>query len=229
MTLSSRQLRLIAVFAAINVVLVVGSWLALISPQRSAASTAAAQEQVVQTELASLTATNTGDTKQPVIHTSGLYALDTALPAHEDQAGLLLLLDRIATNDGVRVANISPQAVQATSTNFTIQPINLTLKGTYFQLHAFLRDLRLLVTRQQGRLIAHGPLFAVTSVAYTPDAGTSSANPTTPGVTANVSGHIHKHGLLATVGLHAFYYGTVGGATPPAPVTDTTTTTTTGG
>jgi hypothetical protein len=65
----------------------------------------------------------------------------------------------------------------------------------------FLRTLRQLVSEQHGRLIAHGPLFAVTTVALSPG------------------------DAPATVQIQAYYYGVTAGATPPASPTDTTTTT----
>ena len=66
----------------------------------------------------------------------------------------------------------------------------------------------MLVSQHQGRLVANGPLFAVTSVTLNPG---ESFEGTAKGETA-------------TIALAAFYYGAVGGATPPAPPTDTTST-----
>jgi Pilus assembly protein, PilO len=210
--MTARQRRL-AVFAALNVLIVVVGWFALVSPQRHDAASAATQEQAVQSELAALTGSSQSSNKQPAIHTSGLYALDTALPAQEDQPDLLFELDRLAKASDVEILGITPQPPQAT-TGYTVQPINLELSGTYFHLTRFLRSLRILVTDHRGRLIANGSLFAVTSVALSP--GTSAGTTT-------------SHDETAVVGMAAFYYGVVGGAVPPASTTTTTTTTTTGG
>ena len=85
MTLTTRQIRFIVAFAAVNVLLVAGGWFALVSPQRHGAASAAAQEQAVQAELAALTTgSSQGPSTQPAIHTSDLYALDTALPSPDD-------------------------------------------------------------------------------------------------------------------------------------------------
>ena len=208
MTLSTRQIRLIAAFAGLNVLLVVVGWMMLVAPQRQDASAAAAKEQLAQSQLAALIGQSSGShgpTKQPEIHTAGLYTLDTALPAQADQPNLLLELDRLAKASHVQLIGISPQSAQATGTGYTVVPINLTLNGSYFDLTGFLRTLRTLVSEQHGRLIANGPLFAVTSAAITP--GTD------------------KDEAPATVGLEAFYYGITAGAAPPASTTDTTTTT----
>jgi hypothetical protein len=210
MTLSTRQIRLIVAFAGINVLLAVGGWLALVSPQRHQAATAAANAQLAQTQLAVLLGqTAQGPTKQPVIHTADLYSLDTALPSQADQPDLLFELDRVAKASGVDIISISPQAAQAAAAGYTTVPINLNLDGTYYELTGFLRNLRLLVSERHGRLVANGPLFAVTSIAFSP--GTD------------------KNDAPATVALQAFYYGVTAGATPPVNTTATDTTTTTGG
>jgi len=212
--MTSRQ-RLLLGFAAVNVLIVLIGWFALVSPQRHDAASASAQQQAVQSELAALTGSSQTPTKQPAIHTSDLYALDTALPSQQDQPDLLFLLDRLAKESAVEVLAVTPQALSAT-TSYTVQPINLQLSGSYFHLTRFLRSIRILVTERQGRLIANGPLFAVTSVALTPAT-------TTTGTKTKSSSEV------ANVGLAAFYYGTVGGAVAPASTTTTDTTTTTGG
>ena len=203
--MSSRQRRL-AAFAVLNVLVLVLGWVVLISPQRHDAATVAAQEQVVEGQLAALTGSQ-GSNKQPAIHTADLYTLGTALPSQLDQPDLLFELDRLATASNVKILGLSPQAPVAATTNYTVQPISLSLTGTYFHLTSFLRSLRVLVSKQQGRLIVNGPLFAVTAVALAP--GTDK-------------------GEVATVAMAAYYYGQVGGAVAPTP-TDTTTTDTTGG
>jgi hypothetical protein len=212
MTLSTRRFRLIAAFAGLNILLVVVGWMALVAPQRQAAAAAAAKQQAAQTQLETLVGGDSGShgpTKQPAIHTAKLYTLDTALPAQGDQPGLLLELSRLATASGIHLLSISPQAAQANPGGYTVVPINLNLNGTYFKLTGFLQTLRLLVSEQHGRVIANGPLFGVTSVAFSP--GTN------------------KHDATATVGLDAFYYGVTAGAAPPANTMATDTTTTTGG
>ncbi len=213
MTLSSRQIRVVAAFAGLNVLLVVGGWMALVSPQRHNAATAAAAAALAQSQLDAATGKGAqGPPKQPAIHTAGLYTLDTALPSQPDQPDLLLELDRIAKASGVQVNGISPQTAQANAAGYTVVPINLTLTGTYYKLTSFLQNLRLLVSEKDGRLIANGPLFAVTSATVT-------------------SGSGGGHAVPATVGIEAFYYGVTAGATAPpsTTATDTTTTTTTGG
>src|SRR5262245_53772445 len=144
MTLSSRQIRLIAIFAGLNVLLVVIGWIALVSPQRHEAATAAANAQLAQSQLDTLLGQGSqgGPTKQPEIHTSCLYKLDTALPSRVDQPNLLLGLSRVAKSSGVNLLSISPQAAQATALGYTVVPINLSLEGSYFKVTRFLHNLR---------------------------------------------------------------------------------------
>jgi hypothetical protein len=212
MTLSTRQIRLLAAFAGINILLVLGGWMTLVSPQRHDAATAAAAAQLAQTQLDVLNGVNSspGPAKQPEIHTADLYSLDTALPSQADQPNLLLELDRMAKAAGVDVLSISPQTGQASANGYTAVPISLSVNGTYFKLTTFLRNLRMLVAEQHGRLVAHGPLFAVTAVTFSPGTGKG-------------------HEVPATVSLEAFYYGVTAGASAPASTTATDTTTTTGG
>ena len=205
MTLTRSQIRLIAVFAVANVLLVAVGWMSLVSPQRHDAATAAAAAKVAQDEFATFMGQgSSGPVKQPAIHTAGLYALDTALPSQPDQPNLLFELNRVAKASGVKILGLSPQAASAASGGYTIVPINLQLVGSYYHVTGFLRNLRQLVSEQHGRLVAHGPLFAVNSVALAPE--TAGDAP-------------------ATVQMQAFYYGVTAGATPPASTTDTTTTT----
>jgi hypothetical protein len=210
MTLSKHQIRLLAAFAVANLVLAVGGWFVLVSPQRTNAATAAAGTLLAQNELALLTGQSTsGSTKPIAIHTSCLYKLDTALPAQADLPDLLFELDRLAKASNVTVLGISPQVAQALASGYTVVPINLSVEGTYFAVTGFLRNLRMLVSENgSGCPTANGPLLAVTSVVFS-----SSGTAKSP----------------ATIGLQAFYYGVTAGATPPVDTTSTDTTTTTGG
>jgi len=206
MTLSNRRLRLIAVFAILNILLIVGGWIALVSPQRHAASTAAANLQLAQSQFNDLVGPGSeGPIKQPVIHTSCLYKLDTALPSQVDQPNLLLELSRVAKSSGVHLLSVAPQAAQATPLGYTVVPINLSLNGSYFKVTRFLHNLRALVADRNGCPVAHGPAFGVTSASLTPG--------------------VDKDEAPATVVIAAYYYGVTGGAAAPASTTDTTTTT----
>jgi hypothetical protein len=210
MMLSSRRFRLIAAFIGINLLLVVVGWVAVVAPQRSAAATAATAAQLAQSQLGALQpGSSHGPGRQPAVHTSCLYRLDTALPSQADQAAVLFQLQRVAKVSGVKLQGVSPQTAQAMGSGYTVQPINLTLEGSYFAVTQFLRNLRSLVPAGGACPVAKGPLFAVTAVSFS-GTGPNGATP-------------------VTAGIEAFYYGVTAGATAPATPAATNTTTTTGG
>src|SRR5262249_14434046 len=132
MTLSKSQIRLIAIFAGVNIVLIAAGWMALVAPQRHQAATAAAAAALAQGQLHALGGPSPGThgaPKQPAIHTSCLYKLDTALPSQVDQPSLLLELGRVAKASGVDLLSVSPQAAQGTAFGYTVLPINISLSG----------------------------------------------------------------------------------------------------
>ena len=211
MTFSDRRFRLIAAFAGINILLVVAGWIAVVAPQRSAAATAAAAAQVAESQLDALQpGSSSGPPNQhPTVHTSCIYKLDTALPSQADMTNLLFELQRVGKASGVKITGITPQTASATASGYTVLPINLTLDGNYFAVTRFLHDLRALVPAGGACPAAKGPLFAVTSVAF--------------------SGIEPNGNVPATAGIDAFYYGVTAGATAPVSPAATDTTTTTGG
>lgn len=211
MTLSSRRFRLIAAFVGINILLVVVGWIAVIAPQRHAAATAAVAAQLAQTQLAqSQPGSSHGPSQQqPTVHSSCVYKLDTALPSQADQAAVLFELQHVAKSSGVKLQGVSPQTAEAMASGYTVQPINLTLDGSYFAVTRFLRNLRTLVSTGGACPAAKGPLFGVTNVSF--------------------SGMEPNGNVPVTAGIEAFYYGVTAGATAPVSPTATDTTTTTGG
>ncbi|MDX6480132.1 MAG: Pilus assembly protein PilO [Gaiellaceae bacterium] len=228
--MTMRQRRL-AAFAAFNLLLIVGGWMMLVSPQRHDAAAASAQAEQMQTKLTALEISAKSPSRPPAVHTSGLYGLDTALPAQLDEPDLLFELDRMAAASGVQILGITPQPAQAAPANYTILPLNLQLNGKYAHLTQFLRTLRQLVGKHNGQLVANGPLFAVTGLAFTPATpGASNLSvqlPTSDSPSLVPLAESTDHGVNATVTLAAFYYGYVEGALAPSVATDTTTTDTT--
>jgi Tfp pilus assembly protein PilO len=206
---ATHQYGVVAVLAGLAVVLAVGGWLVLVAPQRHhAASTAGqvrqAQDQLTQVEAAVRKARE--HPKQPPIRTKALYRLQAAMPTREDVPDLLLGLDQLAGSYGVQVTTLSPATPTAAAGGYTILPVSLSLTGSYASLTRYLHKLRTLVALQHGRVVASGRLFSVTSVAMSPT-GTGRQ-------------------LKASVGLQAFIYGSVAGATPLPSATGTTGTST---
>jgi Tfp pilus assembly protein PilO len=200
--------RLIGAVVGANLVLAVGGWFLLVSPQRSHAATAAQQLQTAQDQLTKLGASagKLSHPKQPLIKTAALYRLAQAMPTSADEPDLLLGLDQLARSSGVKVLGISPLTASATSGGYTQLPMTLTLEGSYGSLTRYLHALRMLVSVRRGSLRSTGRLFSVTSVVLTPgDTGKTEQ---------------------ASVSLDAYVYGTLPGATPlPSTTTGSTTTT----
>lgn len=216
-TLLENRLRLVGALAGLNLLLVVGGWLLLVSPQRQHEHAAAQQFQLVKQEAVLLLG-HTGPqvshaARQPTIHTSTLYRDNTAMPVTADEPDLMLALSQFAKASGVKVLGLSPQAPTA-EVGYVVLPVQLSLDGSYGSLTRYFRTLRLLVGTRHGQLIAHGRLLSIVSVAMTPDAKGRTES--------------------ATVDLDAYVFGPVNGTQPLSTVatstsTDTTSTTTTTG
>ncbi len=213
--LADSRVRRIAVLAGVNLMLVAGGWLALVSPQRHHAALTAKQVQSVQTQLQQIAAATTPVApKQPVIHTAPLYVLDHAMPITEDQPDLLLAVDQVAGSAHVKVTALSP-STPSQAVGYTVLPLSVSLVGSYAEITNFLRQLRSLVSVRDGTLQASGRLLSVTNVTIAP-------GQTATGTTGK--------SLTATLSIDAYVFGTVAGATPLPQVaasTDTTATSTT--
>jgi hypothetical protein len=203
---ADNRIRRIAALAAVNILLAAGGWLALVSPQRHHAASAAQQVQSVQSQLQQIAAATTPVApKQPKIHTAGLYELAHAMPVTEDEPDLLLAVDQLAQESKVKVTSLSPSGVTAAQ-GYTVLPLALTFTGTYGSITGFLQRLRELVSVRHGTLLAGGRLFSVTNVNLVP----------------SETGHT----LSATATVDAFVFGAVAGVTPLASTTATDTSTT---
>ncbi|HZS29941.1 MAG TPA: hypothetical protein VFA37_01640 [Gaiellaceae bacterium] len=221
MTLSSRHVRLGAALAAANVVLVAAGWLLLVAPQRHHAQSASQQLQQVQTELAQLGksgGTQASHPRQPAIRTAGIYRLAQAMPPTADDSDLLLMLGQLGRDSAVHVLGISLQTPTA-AVGYVVQPVQLTLSGSYGALTNYLRRLRTLVAMRHGTLVASGRLFSVTTVSLSPS-GTGNSESATVGVDAYVYGTVNGVAPLSTAAASTSTTGTS--------TTSTTTTTTAG-
>jgi Tfp pilus assembly protein PilO len=200
----------IALIIGGDILLLALGWLLLVSPQRQnaasiARATQAADAQIQEAQKALHEAPPTVP-KQPVIKTAGLYELAKAMPSTTDMPDLLLELDQVARAAGVSVNSISPgPPVPVTGTTYSNVTIQVSFSGNYYSLTDLLYRLRSLVSVQDGALAASGRLFAVDSVALSPN-----------GI---------GNGLNATITVESYVYGAVAGtagSTTPAPVTTST-------
>jgi len=206
---------------AIALALAAAGWFLLVSPQRARSADldeeiSAVEAQITQARLAAVKA----DDVQP-IQVADLFRLTKAMPNDLDMSGVLLELNRIASETGISFESIAPGATTTIGT-FRVQPTELVFVGNFYTLSDFLYRLRTLVNVQRGKLNATGRLFSVERLTFTEgDNGFPS--------------------IKAALTVSAYLYGA--GPTPgaaPAPVTpptnagtatatDTTATTTTSG
>jgi|SRR3954452_2621337 Tfp pilus assembly protein PilO len=213
LNLKGRQKNLKAVAAVAGGVLVigVGGYLALYSPQKSKASTLNTEIATAQQQLATAQATaNVPPPKDPRV--DDLFRLTKAMPATPDMPGILLELSRVAKDTGISFDSIAP-GVAAPGSGFQTLPIQLSFQGNYYELSDFLFRLNNLVVERDGKLDVGGRLYSVDGVDFSP---------------VGTSGRL----LKASVTAKAFIYGTNptadggvaagGSVTPAAPATPAT-------
>ena len=181
----------------------------LISPQKGKAAdlkhqTEATQQQIDQYRTLALQARAT-----PPIRVAELFRLTKAMPDSVDMAGVILELSAVARESGIQFDSITPQGASPVS-GYSIVPLSVEFDGNFYELSDFLFRLRNLVRVHAGQLDAQGRLFVVDSVSF----GEST----------------HSFPMIkASLTVHAFVYGDVSLAAPPATptTTDTTSTSTT--
>jgi hypothetical protein len=198
-----------AVVGAIALLMLVGGWFLLISPKRSQVSKledeiAATQQQLETTRAAAIAAKNA----EPIRY-ADLFRLAKAMPEDSDHSGIVLELNRVASDSGIRFDEIVPGATQI-APGFRTIPIELKFEGNFFNLSDFLYRLRNLVGVENGRLTATGRLFSVDRLIF------AESERGFPQITA-------------TLTVSAFLYGSAPATSaPPTTTTPTTTSTDTG-
>jgi hypothetical protein len=154
------------VIAGLMLLAVVASYFLLISPQRAKASELAKEAEAARQELTRLRALSLESRQTQPIRVADLFRLTKAIPNEVDMPGMILELNRIARDTGIRFDSITPQAAAESTNGYQIVPINLVFQGNYFELSDFLFRVRSLVGVRGGRLSATGRLFVVDSVAF---------------------------------------------------------------
>lgn len=162
-----RQVPILAVVApALLIVAVVGYFL-LVKPKQDESARLADEIAELQGQvdraLAAQHEPKTSEPDAPTIRVADLFQLTKAMPDETDMPGILLQLDSVASESGVRFSSIAP-SLAVPATGFTKVPINLTFEGNYYDLADFLFRLRNLVLVRDGELEADGRLFSLDSV-----------------------------------------------------------------
>ena len=192
------QKALAALLAALLLLAVAASYFLLISPQRSRASALGRESDTARQELERLRALSLESRQSQTIRVADLFRLTKAIPDEVDMPGVILELNRIARETGIRFDSITPQGGTDSPNGYQVVPITLVFQGNYFELSDFLFRLRSLVGVRGGRLDATGRLFVVESVAFT-------------------EGVKKFPQIQATLTVSAFVYGSSTGAVPAPP------------
>lgn len=165
-----RNVKALGAVAAGLVGFVVLGYLALIAPQRSRAASldgqiAAAEQQLVAAQISS-------QAKPAPTRVDDFFRLTKAMPDSTDMPGILLELSNVASATGIDFDSITPSA-PVVGTGFETVPIELSFRGTYYQLSDFLFRLRNLVNRPDGKLDVGGRLYSVDGLTFSQGTGKS--------------------------------------------------------
>lgn len=184
------------VIVALLVVSAAGYFL-LISPQRSKSAELSAEAQSVQAQIQALRIANAQVRDIEPIRVADLFRVSKAMPDTDDMPGMLLELNRIARDTGIRFESITPQDA-TDSGGYLRRPIDLIFDGNYYELSDFLFRLRSLVRVRGGQLEATGRLFTVNSINF-------------------VESERNFPRIKATLSVSAYIYGTGVAPTPTPP------------
>jgi Tfp pilus assembly protein PilO len=187
----------LGIVAGLVLALAAAGWFLLVSPRRAEAADLDARIADAQLRLTQAQIDSRRDPAPPV-ETGDLFRLARAMPDTVDMSGILLELNRVATETGIEFESISP-AGAATVGAYQVVPVTLLFEGNFYSLSDFLFRLRNLVQVHDGELAATGRLFNVDSVSF------------------SESQRRFPH-IRATLQVNAFVYGTA----PPAAPTATT-------
>jgi len=151
------------------------------------------------------------------IQVADLFRLRTAMPDAPDVPELVIELNAIADQSGIRFDSIQPGETVALS-GYQALPVTVVIGGSFYDLSDFLNRLRNLVLVQDGRLFAQGRLITIDKIDL-------------------VEGENTFPDLKATLILNAYIFGSAPvpdsglstGGTSTTTTTETTATTTTSG
>lgn len=198
----------LGIAVAVIVLIAVAGWFLVVSPKKSTASDL--EVQIADAQLRLTQARVEANRKPaPPVETSDLFRLAKAMPDQVDMSGILLELNRVASDTGIEFESISPGAPAPVGA-YQVVPVTVLFEGNFYSLSDFLFRLRNLVSMRNGALDADGRLFNVDTVTF--------------GESEN-----RFPSIRATLQLNAFVFGTAtaaAAAPPAAPATTTPASTT---
>jgi Tfp pilus assembly protein PilO len=197
------------VIVALVVVTLLGYFL-LISPQRSKSADLVAEAQSIETQIQTLRIANAQVQKAEPIRVADLFRVSKAMPSTDDMPGVLLELNRIARETGIRFESITPQ--EATDAGgYQRRPIDLVFDGNFYELSDFIFRLRTLVRVRGGQLEATGRLFTVNSLNF------AESERSFPRIKATLNVSAYVYGTGAPTPIPPAPAPAPAGAQPPAP------------
>ena len=181
----------------------------VISPKKAEATNLDTEIAATSVELMTARAATEAQVDTQPITVADIFRLATAMPSSPDMPGILLELQRIADETGIRFKSITPQSATPVGA-YQVVPIDVAFDGSFYALSDFLFRLRTLVSVRRGELHAGGRLFSVGTVDFSEsDRGFPI--------------------LAASLRLKAFVYGTDVAASAVPPPAETAPATTTEG
>lgn len=151
-------------------------WFTLISPQRDKA--AQLDQEIDATRV--LLAAPVPEPAAVLDPEEASERLVTAMPDAVDMPAVVLDLNRMAGEAGVRLDSIAPAPPVAQAT-YQTQPINVTLQGSFFGFSDFLRRLRAEARVVEGQVQGDGRLYAVETISF------AEGQPRFPNLTATLT------------------------------------------
>ena len=151
-----------AVFGGVLLV-VVASWLLLVSPQRSKANRLDRDIASVQQQIDERQAALASPKANIHVRASDVFRLTRAMPDTTDMSGIIVALNHLAGAHHLGFNSIQPSPLVA-QTGFNVQPVSVELEGRFADVDKFLGGVRKLVRIQNHRLAVTGRLFSVDSV-----------------------------------------------------------------
>ncbi len=200
------QVLIIGGLVAAGLLILVGGYLLLVSPESSKVSGLSNQLDDAQTQVI----VAEGAQAKPVpFRASDLFRLARAMPSGTDMPGILLELSHVARQSSVTVTSVHPSPPVNLGIGYSAIPIAITVTGRYTAITRFEHLLRTSVRlRTVDNLVVGGRLFDSDTIALAPAAGASTAtgSGTTP-PSGTAAPKQPSDELTASIGLDAFTFG----------------------
>jgi hypothetical protein len=156
----------LAIIVGVLLVVAAAGYFLLISPKRSDVNALNAEIEAAQAQIdATRTARRQALQVEP-IRVADLFRVAKAMPDTADMPGVLLELNRIARDTGIRFESITSSQDATDAGGYLRQPVDLVFDGNFYELSDFLYRVRSLVSVRGGKLDATGRLFGVRAFSF---------------------------------------------------------------